>query len=150
VIAPRDVSTGGLEAWVPSTDPIELQSPTIGALKLRLIMQYRIVEKSPEQWGASTTAYYYTIDDNRGEIIAWHWHPNTGFPYPHLHMGSRATPRQVHTPTSRVSIEAVIRYLIDELGVAPLREHREDWREMLAEVEQAFIDNRTWHAHPNA
>lgn len=45
---------------------------------------------------------------------------------------------RVHFPTGRISMEAVIRLLIEEFGV-PAREPTEVWRAALAESEQAFL-----------
>lgn len=139
---------GELEALRPSEDPIRLQSRNLGSLLLTLRVHYRIIQKEPGNWGARTTAYYYTIDDEVGEVISWQWHPETGnrHPHPHLHMTGQRTEKGLHTPTGRVSIEAVIRYLIEELGVLPTSEHRNDYGQVLDTCERNFIENRSWHA----
>mgnify|MGYP001271409931 FL=1 len=46
---------------------------------------------------------------------------------------------KLHIPTGRVSIEAVIRMLITEFGVRPLRE---DWEKRLNETESRFHERR--------
>lgn len=46
-----------------------------------------------------------------------------------------------HFPTERVALERVIRLLIDDLQVEPLRQ---DWDRMLTRTEEAFYQKRTW------
>jgi hypothetical protein len=145
VKAPGDKPPGEPEAIYTTESPIMLRSPAHGALALQIVMQYTIIEKSRRNWGASTGSYFYTIDDEVGELISWQWHPYTGNPHPHLHMTGARTDKGLHTPTGRVSFEAVIRYLIDELKVPPVAEHRGDYRQILDTAERAFVDNRSWH-----
>jgi hypothetical protein len=51
------------------------------------------------------------------------------------------TLHKLHLPTGRVSIEAVIRFLIEDLEVAPLRD---DWRAVLDRHEDLFRQTRSW------
>jgi hypothetical protein len=44
-------------------------------------------------------------------------------------------------PTGRVSIEAVVRFRIEDLDVVP---RRPDWDRVLERHEQAFREARTW------
>jgi hypothetical protein len=55
---------------------------------------------------------------------------------------------RVHFPTGRISIEAVIRLLIEQFGVQA-REPTEVWREVLAETEQAFLGAHTPRSGPS-
>ena len=81
-------------------------------------------------------------------MIAFHWHP-TGrggnIAFPHLHLGRAAGAVDIdpkaHVPTGRVSLEAVVAFLIRELGVRPLRP---DWGTILAANQAAFDAKRTW------
>jgi hypothetical protein len=92
----------------------------------------------------STVAYVYRLDDDAGrELIAWHWHAGSRVSYPHAHMTGLAVSSRAHLPTGRVSIESVLRLLLDDLGV-PAR--RPDYAEVLAEAERLFIGRRRWHA----
>jgi hypothetical protein len=51
------------------------------------------------------------------------------------------TLHKLHLPTGRVSLEAVVRFLIDDLDVVP---RRADWRAILARHEEASGRARTW------
>lgn len=51
----------------------------------------------------------------------------------------------LHLPTGRVSIEAVVRFLIQELDGEP---RREDWEEVLDDAERPFIEHRTCSGLP--
>jgi len=56
-------------------------------------------------------------------------------------VGAVEVSRRHHVPTGRVSLEAVVRFLIVELGVT-LR--RDDWEDVLADGERRFAERRTW------
>jgi hypothetical protein len=43
--------------------------------------------------------------------------------------------------TDRVALEALVRFLVDDLDVVPLRD---DWREIVERGEEAFHQTRTW------
>ena len=66
-------------------------------------------------------------------------------PYPACHLQLRGTlietgdVERVHFPTHRVSLEAVVRLLIEEFNV-PTRTPAEFWRPLLAESEAIFLD----------
>jgi len=121
---------------------------------LRLELRHRFaamrapVERGP--WVASTVEYVYQVFDEYDDMIAaWHWHPVTAQPgdqarWPHLHAyGARdtLTLHKLHLPTGRVSIEAVVRFLIQDLEVLP---RRPDWERVLEQHEQVFRRERTW------
>ncbi len=91
----------------------------------------------------SITGYGYTVSHNsRAEIVSYQWHPDApeGIPFPHVHFGqASARPdsvvrpgeqHKVHFPTGFVSIEDVIRLLVEEFSVGP---RRSDWREVLGQ-----------------
>jgi hypothetical protein len=93
-------------------------------------------------------AYWYHIAERDGpELIAFHWHPGSHgqVPYAHLHVeggpGNVAISRKRHVPTGRVSLEAVVRFAIEELGVQPIRP---DWREILDQGIELFDAGRSW------
>lgn len=74
--------------------------------------------------------------------------PSEPQPSAHLHVrGSLLEPclssgsalEDIHFPTQRVSIEAVIRLLIEQFGVHP-NKSVEIWRPVLAESEAAFLE----------
>jgi hypothetical protein len=124
-----------------------------GGLLLRLRQYFHSVHEpeapSDLRWHVSTLAYDYRLsraaDDV--ELVSWHWHPRSGTPGPHLHVASAEVSRRCHLPSGRVSIEAVLRLLITEIGVPPLRA---DWAEVLDDSEALFIRHRRWHALTSA
>lgn len=100
-----------------------------------------------------TKSYFYHIaTQSREELLAYHWEPETseGRTFPHLHVGlvsiaqDAPIPRErfhrLHIPTGRVSLESVIRLLIEEFGVVP---QKDDWREILDDTEEAFMRYKT-------
>lgn len=129
-----------------SADPLQLARQCGSRLLLSVQQRYEIVRTTdPDRgpWKVSTRAYRYRLDDEAGrEIVAWHWHPPPFgvVPRPHLH-APRADLDHVHVPTGRVSIESVLRMLLADLGVVPLRL---DWDQVLDAAEDAFLRWRTW------
>jgi len=121
----------------------------IGAVRLTVLMQYRIVraENGQDPWKVTTAAYFYTVEDRDGrEILAYHWHPATTpvHPRPHLHLGpASGAPRlrKAHLPTGRVAVEDVVRLLVRDFGVHP---RLPAWRRVLDETQAAFEKWRSW------
>ena len=118
--------------------PVGLGGP--GHLMLRLQQHYRIEEtESPgSPWRVDVVEYYYSVHDaEEREVLLYHWHPrgSSSVTSPHLHLGhgaqvGRSDVREAHLPTGDVSLSAVIRVLIEEMGVRPLRS---DWESILTE-----------------
>lgn len=106
--------------------------------------RYRVVTESPRQVRLERIGYTYKILDTIAqEILAFHW-PPVGFSsvtHPHLHLSSQLPPvvtgreqqeialSDMHIPTGFVTLPDIVRLLIDEFGVEPLRD---DWRTVLA------------------
>ena len=108
---------------------------------------YVVVEAEGEAgpWRCHTVGYTYEIAELSGrEVLAFHFHPTSGaVPFPHIHDRQHREPvdlSHVHIPSGRVSLEAVIRLAITELGVKP---RRDDWESVIAESEQAWDRWRT-------
>jgi len=117
-------------------------------LSLRVGMRYRIIpaEGARGPWRITTAAYSYAVGDRDGrEVFAYHWNPAMPPTFPHLHVGARASGdllvQNAHLPTGRVALEAVVRLLVTELHVPPLRR---DWRAVLRRGEDRFGAWRTW------
>jgi hypothetical protein len=121
---------------------------------LKLVLRHRFVVRRTEGnrglWTASTEEYVYQAIDERDDLIAaWHWHPMTQLagddaPWPHLHAyGARETLtlHKLHLPTGRVALEAIVRFLINDLEVVP---RRADWRALLDRAEAHFREHRSW------
>jgi hypothetical protein len=118
-------------------------------LELSFLHTYTVAP-THDGWAVRSTAYRYQVrDDEEREIIAYHWHPGLGVDYPHVQFKSLSAPvdlRKSHIPTGRISFEAVVRFLVDELEVEPIRD--DDWRTMLDRNEEMFDRQRTWSLIP--
>jgi hypothetical protein len=117
---------------------------------------YRIIEDQSEEpssrYRVTTEGWKHDIlDDKRREILSYHWHPDGHRDTPHMHVGSVLlnTERQrlgkgfssLHLPTERISIEQIVRLLIEEFEVIP---KRGDWRRILENGQKQFEATRSW------
>jgi hypothetical protein len=104
-------------------------------LGLSVIEEYDIAQTSEGDWQARVVAYFYAIEYEGAELLAYHWHPRgrsqvTG---PHLHvraaiqLGERWLGK-VHLPTGAINLEDIVALTINELGAEPLRE---DWERLI-------------------
>jgi hypothetical protein len=113
-------------------------------LTLDIRMQYKIVEASGDRgpYKVKITAYMYIVEDHRGhELFSYHWHPDSPeVKFPHLHV-EHPTLKKAHLPTGRISLEEVLRLLITDFGVCPLKSNRD---EILTETLGKFSTYRTW------
>lgn len=110
-------------------------------LALRVAQQYRIVEDTGPhgRWRVQTAAYSYVVNRGDKELLAYQWNPlgSGRVGHPHLHVGTAAGEliddfHRWHLPTGHISLEDVLRLLVEELGVQPLRE---DWPDILGAAE---------------
>jgi len=116
---------------------------------LRITQNYRIIEAEGDRgpYKTTTTAYMYTIGDAGGhEIFGYHWHPNTGIRFPHLHLEHGANIglqilHRAHFPTGRMSIEDFLEFVIDTFK---LDTRRPRWRATLKQSHEAFKKWQTW------
>lgn len=122
-------------------------------LLLRIKHDYTIVDSGTRgnRYEAVTASYVYRILDlHEREILAFHWHPDgvSQVRHPHLHLTSRTKPVEIddpanpdrepeqiafaamHIATGLVPVEHVIRLLIEEFKVVPLRP---EWDDILNE-----------------
>lgn len=83
----------------------------------------------PEDGRACPLAYSYKIELHGRELLAFHWHPAGATPVrtPHLHVHAEvqvgdAWLHKAHLPTGPVSPIDVLRLLLDDFGVPPLRD----------------------------
>ena len=102
-----------------------------------------------KEWKVKTDAYAYHVfmtDDEAGQLFAWHWHPDLK-PGCHVHVGARQGGSRAlyrfHIPAGRVSFEEVLRFLVDEFDVRPVRQ---DWDSILSDSQRRFEAYRTWPA----
>jgi hypothetical protein len=103
------------------------------------------------RWRVETRMYQYRLlDHNERELLVYHWQPGADFlgpDHPHLHVSASLSAQtssidlqtidldKLHLPTGRVSLASVVRMLITEFRVAPLRP---DWAERLDSAERVF------------
>ena len=110
-----------------------------GPSRLQLALRQYFVTVASAQgstWQIEVSSYFYELLDSDGrEILAYHWHPRGNSPVatPHLHLEQgaqvgRPEVRDAHLPTGEVSLNAILRVLIDEMGVRPVRS---DWDSIL-------------------
>lgn len=109
-------------------------------LSFELLHTYRTM-RGASGWEAHTDAYsyqFYAPGDR--EIVAFHWHPGRGGHHaPHAHFRQLNDPipmGKCHVPTGRISLPSVVRFLIEELAVEPLRP---DWSAVLTDAEQDAV-----------
>jgi len=146
LFAPRGKEPGDIEALSLSEDPLRLHSARIGPLQFFIGHQYKLVQDGRHAWHVSTVRYVYHLADEEGrELIGWHWHPASSA-YPHLHVPAEPIGRRMHVPTGRVSLESVIRFLLDDLEVPATRDRINDYAQVLNECEAPFVQHRRWHA----
>lgn len=102
----------------------------------------------------STYYAYEILDLDEAEILTYHWHPGGVSPVsrPHLHLSAKIEPipaasvgqlpfevrlSELHITTGRVLLEDVVRMLITEFNVSPLRDN---WDETLVENASWMLD----------
>ena len=103
-------------------------------LMLRLQQHHRVDETGGAggHRRVAVLEYYYSVHDaEEREVLLYHFHPrgSSSITTPHLHLGpgaqvERIEVRDTHLPTGVVSLKAVLRVLIEEMGVQP---RRSDW-----------------------
>jgi hypothetical protein len=141
---------GETHAWTLNRDtPIQLGK----GLSFRASMQFETLDlgrsEKRARFRVTTREYIYAVSLHGKEIIAAHWHPASSSPYtgPHWHIGAVALTKagiyleRAHMPSPRISFESMIRFMIEQMGVAP---HCEDWSERLARTESVFENFKTW------
>jgi hypothetical protein len=98
--------------------------------------------------GAELRMYAYRVlDHQERELLVYHWQPGPGFlgpDHPHVHVSAALHARinavttraydldKRHLATGHVSLAMVVRMLIEEFGIAPLRP---DWPQILERAE---------------
>lgn len=135
-------------------EPVRVRGPEDDVLTLDLSIQYEIVHIPQDRhrgpYKVSTRGYMHSLQTIDGaEVIAFHWHPDgkSDVQDPHMHIGStQLNPAGVitkkhHIPGRRMSVEEVLRYCIEQVGVEPLRP---DWKPVLADSEDLFRLWATW------
>jgi hypothetical protein len=136
-----------LGGWGGPDDPLPLRNGTF----LRLAMNLYL-ENTPDgpRVKVSQSSLQYQVDRGGGQWIFRYDYlrqPPDPHPSTHLHVRGRLLEPEclpahlaledIHFPTQRMSIEAVIRLLVEQFGL-PTAEEPDVWRAALAESEAAF------------
>lgn len=136
ILIPLATSTPAERQVALAQNPAPLRS--IPRRWLLVSQRFTLTPRPGEQtWTATPTGYRYQIhEDDGSELLSYHWHPDSRSPIttPHLHVKSLLPGvdlSKLHLPTGAVSLQAFIRCLITEFGVAPLRP---DWDQILRDV----------------
>ena len=121
---------------------------------LSAIQTYRLIPDDryePDEWKATTRGYAYTAYDTvthaATKALAWHWHPGSGGtdePHMHIYRDGQVAGMdldRLHFPAERVAFESVVKFVIDELKVTPLRD---DWKDLIDSALERFVRFRTW------
>lgn len=113
---------------------------------LRFAVRQDVVARRDDQsglWMTYVVGYRYEVQNERDtatgtnagipkEVLAFDWHPDgrSSVTTPHVHVHSEGTrlSRKHHIPTGPVSLASAVRFLIAELGVAPVWD---DWQTVL-------------------
>jgi hypothetical protein len=121
-------------------------------LRLEVTHRYRLVPEAGSHGKprVKTIGYGYEIRDAGDRpLLRYDYHPQGRSPvvWPHLHLWRVDTSpvnfRKSHIPTGRVSLEAVLRFLIMELGVETTGS-TDDCLALLDRLEGDFDNKRTW------
>lgn len=143
-------------------EPVSLRSPAGGpsGLFLDVVHMFAIIEadrsRFQRQWRATTRRYEYRLlDHDHTELLVYHWEPGDEFGgpnHPHVHVSATLNAQidavnersidlhGLHVATGRVSLETIVRMLIEEFAIAP---RRHDWRETLDRTEAVFRQEAT-------
>lgn len=152
----------GHDEPVSASRPADRRRAYIG-----LTQRFRVVEVADareHRFRVLIEDYEYKIfDSRRRELFVFHWHPESvsEATWPHVHVGSVAVDAaaegmevgfyerfsRLHIPTGMLAVEQVVRFLITELHVTPLRA---DWDVLLQEGEALFQRHQPWMAARNA
>lgn len=111
--------------------------------------QFVVVPGDSRQWRAELRMYEYRVlDQQERELLVYHWQPKPeqrGPDHPHVHVSAALHARvnavttraydldKRHLATGQVSLAMVVRMLIEEFGVAPLRP---DWQDVVDRADQ--------------
>lgn len=120
-------------------------------------MEFALTRRQPygveASFGVVPTSYEYRLLDRlERELLVYHWQPGPSYAgpdHPHLHVSGsldaatsavgrrRIDLDKLHLPTGHVPLTAVVRSLVTELGVEPLRP---DWARVLDDAEAGELE----------
>ena len=142
---------GVLHAATLSEPTVQVVTQEEEILNLSFIQQFEVRKTLLGLWKVTTRSYLYSVEDEAGqEIIAFHWHPDSGdspihFPHMHICHGAgvsiRPEVRNIHFRTDRIAFEDFALILIDDFHVVP---DRDDARAVLEANLGKFKAHRSW------
>jgi hypothetical protein len=145
-MAKRPLATHGDWALRSQPAPIPLPVEGGGSLYLTATHSFRM-RQDKRDWRVSTQEYIYNIsdrEDTRDYMFAWHWHPNQ-WPECHMHVNAELSNGmkldRKHIPTTRISLEVALRFLVTDCGVVPAKP---DWQKTLDHTQRLHEQYRTW------
>lgn len=117
-------------------EPVSLRGPS----RFQFALRQSFIAVDSEQsssWRVVVRSFSYELHDSDGrEVLLYHWHPRGSSPVvtPHIHLEEgaqvgRSEIRDAHLPTGNISLNEILRVLIDEMRVRPLHS---DWESILA------------------
>lgn len=108
-----------------------------GGLRMTVRMRVQPIVELDEP-SLRTVEYMHTLEsgswDRTQEIFAYHWHEG-GFPHVHVRGGKE------HIETGRITVEAMIRYCVNEAGWTPTTDN---WEQVLAMTSAHYEVNHRW------
>jgi hypothetical protein len=131
--------------------PVKLERKNGDPLHMAVTQTY-LISRLDDGFKATTTSYSYELivkkDSALQTIAEFHWHPETtkNLKWPHVHIKGNTAEGDLdrkHFPTSRITIEDFIRFLIRDFEVKPRLEHSE-WKEILTRNKRAFVNSASW------
>jgi hypothetical protein len=134
-----------------SQPAVELLTQTDELLYLSFVQTFSIIKPLVlRRFKVRTRSYIYSLEnEQRAEIFAYHWHPETTpeIKYPHMHICQgagekiRQEIRNIHFRTDRIAFEEFCQLLIKEFAVVP---ERDDSEAILTKNLKKFADHKTW------
>jgi len=145
-------AVGKTHSWTlnDGSSPVRLSGGLSFHAGMRFEIQDRGQSEGRERYRVSTREYIYSVTKRSRKIWEAHWHPlalNSPIDIPHYHIGGTVLTEdgvylaRAHIPSPRVSIEQFVRFMIEQIGVAP---HRDDWSEQLERTESLFREHSSW------
>lgn len=114
---------------------------------LYFAQSFSVVQRE-DGWKVQTEGYVYRIQTGTHPYVQYHWHPVGDYlkKRPHLHLNAQSGVlkqglNKIHFPTGRMSIEELVRFLIEDIHASPLRE---DWNDILRANLDRFERYRSW------
>jgi hypothetical protein len=141
-------NTAVLGGWSGPTDPLPLTNGHF--LRLSMVL-YLENTSAGSRLKVEEASYQYQLDQQGDRWVFRYDYlrfPPAPHPASHFQIRGQLTEpclpegqplERIHFPVGRLSLEAVIRLLIDQFGV-PSREQPDVWRPVLAETERLFLE----------